>query len=157
MNLTCGEKLGVRNPCAPNTQWRNRAPMFYTAARPIFGRFPTPEETALKNAAMAERFKIRSWYVSGQPPPRFPALRAVLCRVHPRQLLVLRRRHKISLTRLHMDMRRCHVVLLQNYMKHAIMFHCVVFGVLCVRAYFCYPNILSRNASHVMWFCLSLT
>ena len=72
LNLTCGEKLGIRNPCAPNIEWRNRAPMFYTAARPIFARFPSPEETALKNAAMAERFKIRNWYVPIPPASRRP-------------------------------------------------------------------------------------
>ena len=35
----------------------------YTSARPIFDRFPTIEETTLKNAAMPERFKIRHWHV----------------------------------------------------------------------------------------------
>ena len=63
LNLCVGEKLDIRNPGAPNKPWRNRAPMFYTAPRPISAVFDSQEETAVKNKAMAERFKIRHWYV----------------------------------------------------------------------------------------------
>ena len=110
--------------CAPNMEWRNRAPMFYTAARPIFGRFPTPEETALKNAAMAERFKIRNWYVPIPPAsrrPDFPRCGRCFAEFFLGNSFSYGAGRK-AFMRLRMDMRRCHVVLLPNYMRHVLMF-----------------------------------
>ena len=61
LSLLVGERLGVRVPGARPVSHRNRAPMFYTARRPLSMFSRDPSEMADFNHAMAERFKTRVW------------------------------------------------------------------------------------------------
>ena len=58
-----GELVGVRLPGAVPVPYRNLAPMFYTARRPLAMRSADLAEMADYSQAMSERFKIRQWSV----------------------------------------------------------------------------------------------
>lgn len=68
LSLLCGEKFGIRQPGAKPTQHRNRAPMFYTARKPLTMFSYDPQEMSEYNQAMSERFNIRMWSEQGALP-----------------------------------------------------------------------------------------
>ena len=67
LSLLVGERLGIRVPGARPVSHRNRAPMFYTARRPLSMVSRDVSEMTDFNNAMAERFKTRFWT---RPLPR---------------------------------------------------------------------------------------
>ena len=61
MSLMAGEKFGIREPGKKPRQFRNTAPMFYTAWGPLTFKSKDARKTWTYNKAMSERFKIRQW------------------------------------------------------------------------------------------------
>lgn len=64
LSVLCGEIICVRRPGASNVPFRNQAPMFYTARKPLSVQYSDdPQEKDEYNQAMAERFRTRFWNV----------------------------------------------------------------------------------------------
>ena len=61
LQVTAGEQLAIRVPCAKPVQHRNTAPMFYTAWVPISISCSDVRKMTCLDQAMAERFRTRMW------------------------------------------------------------------------------------------------
>ena len=61
--LMASERVGIRRPRQEPEQYKNRAPMFYTAWQPLTYSGREPQKMIVYNQAMGERFKTRRWTV----------------------------------------------------------------------------------------------
>ena len=75
LSMLVGELIEVRIPHQMNVPFENASPLFYTSNSMLRVARPDPAEADRLNIAMAERFRVRQWYVpipSAQRQAAFP-------------------------------------------------------------------------------------